>query len=381
MTYEEIEARMTEIRAEMDAEGADLGTVKALEDEVHSLNKKKEELRQAAEAEAKRRQEVADGAGKVIEERKDNEPMDQKTILESREYINAYAEYIKTGNDSEVRSLLTVNAPASGTIPVPVYLQEKIETAWESDGILSRVNKTYIRGNFKVPFELSADPAYVHAEGTTAPTEEALTFGLVELKPESIKKWVSFSDEVADMKGQAFLDYIYDELTYRVTKKLAEECLDDITTANATNGSTAIGVPRVDMAPAIVTIPTAMAQLGEDARNLVVILNRQTEVEFLAAHAAGNFAIDPFAGLTKVYSSHLPAYSTASTNDVYAIVGDLKGMQVNFPEGDGMTIKYDDLTKKTLDIIEVLGRMFAAHGITKLSHFVNIRKPAAGTTT
>ena len=381
MTYEEIEARMTEIRAEMDAEGADLETVKALEDEVRSLNEKKEELRQAAEAEAKRRQEVADGAGKVIEERKDNEPMDQKTILESREYINAYAEYIKTGNDSEVRSLLTVNAPASGTIPVPVYLQEKIETAWESDGILSRVNKTYIRGNFKVPFELSADPAYVHAEGTTAPTEEALTFGLVELKPESIKKWVSFSDEVADMKGQAFLDYIYDELTYRVTKKLAEECLDDITTANATNGSTAIGVPRVDMAPAIVTIPTAMAQLGEDARNLVVILNRQTEVEFLAAHAAGNFAIDPFAGLTKVYSSHLPAYSTASTNDVYAIVGDLKGMQVNFPEGDGMTIKYDDLTKKTLDIIEVLGRMFAAHGITKLSHFVNIRKPAAGTTT
>ena len=380
MSFEDIEARMAQIKTEMEAEGADLT---ALEAEVRSLNEKKEELRKAAaEAEAQR-QKVADGAGKVIESRKDEESMAKtlKETLESRDYIDAYAEYIKSGNDNEVRSLLTVNAPNNGSIPVPVYLQEKIETAWESDGILSRVNKTYMRGNFKVPFELSADPAYVHAEGTTAPTEEALTFGLVELKPESIKKWVSFSDEVADMKGQAFLDYIYDELTYRVTKKLAEECLDDITTANATNGSTAIGVPRVDMAPAIVTIPTAMAQLGEDARNLVVILNRQTEVEFLAAYAAGNFAIDPFAGLTKVYSSHLPAFSTANTNDVYAIVGDLKGMQVNFPEGDGMTIKYDDLTKKTLDIIEVLGRMFAAHGITKLSHFVNIRKPAAGTST
>ena len=380
MSFEDIEARMAQIKTEMEAEGADLT---ALEAEVRSLNEKKEELRKAAaEAEAQR-QKVADGAGKVIESRKDEESMAKtlKETLESRDYIDAYAEYIKSGNDNEVRSLLTVNAPNNGSIPVPVYLQEKIETAWESDGILSRVNKTYMRGNFKVPFELSADPAYVHAEGTTAPTEEALTFGLVELKPESIKKWVSFSDEVADMKGQEFLDYIYDELTYRVTKKLAEECLDDITTANATNGSTAIGVPRVDMAPAVVTIPTAMAQLGEDARNLVVILNRQTEVEFLAAYAAGNFAIDPFAGLTKVYSSHLPAFSTANTNDVYAIVGDLKGMQVNFPEGDGMTIKYDDLTKKTLDIIEVLGRMFAAHGITKLSHFVNIRKPAAGTST
>lgn len=380
MSFEDIEARMAQIKTEMEADGADLT---ALEAEVRSLNEKKEELRKAAaEAEAQR-QKVADGAGKVIESRKDEGHMAKtlKEILESRDYIDAYAEYIKSGNDNEIRSLLTVNAPNNGSIPVPVYLQEKIETAWESDGILSRVSKTYIRGNFKVPFELSADPAYVHAEGTTAPTEEALTFGLVELKPESIKKWVSFSDEVADMKGQAFLDYIYDELTYRVTKKLAEECLDDITTANATNGSTAIGVPRVDAAPAITTIPTAMANLGEDANNLVVILNRQTEVEFLAAYAAGNFAIDPFAGLTKVYSSHLPAYSTASTNDVYAIVGDLKGMQVNFPEGDGMTIKYDDLTKKTQDIIEVLGRMYAAHGITKLSHFVNIRKPAAGTTT
>lgn len=377
MTLSEIEIRMDQIKTEMEADGADLDK---LTEEVRSLNAQKAELRQAAEAEEKRRSEVADGAGTVIETRKEETRMDLKTTLESREYIDAYAEYIKTGNDTEVRSLLTVNAPSSGTIPVPVYLQEKIETAWESDPILSRVNKTYIRGNIKVPFELSADPAYVHAEGSTAPTEEALTFGLVELKPETIKKWVSFSDEVADMKGQAFLDYIYDELTYRVTRKLADNCVDDITTANASNGSSAIGVPRVDAAPAITTIPEAVANLGEDAANLVIIMNRLTEVNFLAAHAAGNFAIDPFAGLTRIYTSHLPAYDTATDNAVYAIVGDLRGMQVNYPDGDGMVIKYDDLTKKTLDIIEVLGRQYAAHGITKLGRFVNIRKPAAATT-
>lgn len=377
MTLSEIEIRMDQIKTEMEADGADLDK---LTEEVRSLNAQKAELRQAAEAEEKRRSEVADGAGTVIETRKEETRMDLKTTLESCEYIDAYAEYIKTGNDTEVRSLLTVNAPSSGTIPVPVYLQEKIETAWESDPILSRVNKTYIRGNIKVPFELSADPAYVHAEGSTAPTEEALTFGLVELKPETVKKWVSFSDEVADMKGQAFLDYIYDELTYRVTRKLADNCVDDITTANASNGSSAIGVPRVDAAPAITTIPQAVANLGEDAVNLVIIMNRLTEVNFLAAHAAGNFAIDPFAGLTRIYTSHLPAYDTATDNAVYAIVGDLRGMQVNYPDGDGMVIKYDDLTKKTLDIIEVLGRQYAAHGITKLGRFVNIRKPAAATT-
>ena len=303
-----------------------------------------------------------------------------REVRNSKAYIDAYAEYIKTGNDAEVRSLLTKNV-VSGTIPVPEFLQEMIETAWESDGILSRVTRTNIRGNIKVPFELSADGAYVHVEGTTAPTEEALTFGLVSLIPETIKKWVSFSDEVNAMKGEEFLRYVYDELTYRITKKLADKCVDDIATASATSGSTAIGVPQVTMAPSVTTIPTAVANLSEDARGLVIIMNRLTEVEFMAAYAAGNFAVDPFAGLTRVYTSHLPAYSTATAGSgVYAIVGDLSGMRVNYPEGDDVVIKYDDLTRKKEDIVEVLGRQYAAHGITKLGRFVNIIKPAAVTT-
>ena len=183
------------------------------------------------------------------------------------------------------------------------------------------------------------------------------------------------------MKGETFLRYIYDELTYRIVKKLSDECIDDITTASSSSGSTAIGVPQVTMAPSVTTIPTAVANLSEDARNVVVIMNRLTEVNFIEAHAAGNFAIDPFAGLPRVYTSHLPAYSTATAGSgVYAIVGDLSGMRVNYPEGDDVAIKYDDLTRKKEDIVEVLGRQYAAHGIAKLGRFVNIIKPAAVTT-
>ena len=36
--------------------------------------------------------------------------------------------------------------------------------------------------------------------------------------------------------------------------------------------------------------------------------------------------------------------------------------------------------KRKEDIVEVLGRQYAAHGITKLGRFVNIIKPAAVTT-
>ncbi|MBQ1553637.1 MAG: phage major capsid protein [Clostridia bacterium] len=380
MTHEEIEARKAEIAVELDKPDADLD---ALKEEVRSLNEQDAELKKNAAAAEEIRKQIAEGDGTVIEERKAEnmeKTPDLMEIRKSREYINAYAEYLKTGNETEVRSLLTANV-GSGTIPVPVFLQEMIETAWESDEILSRVTRTFLRGNIKVPFELSADGAYIHTEGSTAPTEEALTFGLVSLVPETIKKWVSFSDEVVDMKGEEFRRYIYDEITYRITKKLADECIDDISTASSSNGSTAIGVPQVTMAPSVTTIPTAVANLSEDARNLVVIMNRLTEVEFVAAYAAGNFSVDPFAGLTRVYTSHLPAYSTATAGSgVYAIVGDLSGMRVNYPDGNGVVIKYDDLTRKKEDIVEVLGRQYAAHGITKLGRFVNIIKPAAVTT-
>lgn len=379
-TIDEIEKRLSEIAAELEKPEANLD---ALKEEVRALTDEKTRLKESAAAAEELRKKIADGEGIAIEERK-GEKMehtpDLKEIRSSTEYAEAYADYIKTGNDAEVRKLLTTNV-AGGTIPVPEFLQAMIETAWENDDILSRVTKTYLKGNIKVPFELSADPAYIHAEGSTAPTEEALTFGLVSLVPETVKKWVSFSDEVVDMKGEEFLRYIYDEITYRVTKKLADECIDDITTANATNGSTAIGVPVVTMAPGLTTIPTAVANLAEDARGLVVIMNRLTEVEFLAAQVSGNFAVDPFAGLPRVYTSHLPAYASATGGtDIYAIVADLSGMRVNYPNGDGMVIKYDELTRKKEDIVEVLGRQYAAHGITKLGRFVNIKKPEAATT-
>lgn len=370
MSIEEIEARKAAIVAEMDNEGADLDSLEA---EMRSAN---EELEKRASDEAKRaeiRKMVANSSqkGSTVTPA----PVE---VRNSKAYVDAYVHYLKTGDETECRSLLTTNA--SGGVQVPTFLQEKIETAWEQDAILSRVNKTYLRGNAKIPFELSADGAYVHPEGTTAPTEEALTFGLVTLTPETIKKWVSFSDEVEDMRGEEFLNYIYDEITYRITKKLADECIDDITGADTTNGATAIGVPKVNLAPSVTTIPTAVANLSDEANNLVVIMNRLTEVEFTAAYAAGNFAVDPFAGLTRVYTSHLPAYASASANAVYAIVADLRGMQVNYPNGDGVVLKYDNLTKKTADIVEVLGRQYAAHGITKLGRFVNLTKPAPATT-
>ena len=65
---------------------------------------------------------------------------------------------------------------------------------------------------------------------------------------------------------------------------------------------------------------------------------------------------------------------------MYAIVGDLSGVTVNFPEGDGIAIKYDDLTEMTKDMVRVLGRVYAAHDVTGPGKLAKIVKPAAATT-
>lgn len=353
----------------------------ALESELDGINAELESRKAAEEKRQNIRAAVAAGAGDVIaeikEERKEN-PMTDKEIRNSDAYIEAYARYIRTNDDKECRSLLTENV--SGDVPVPTYLEERFATAWENDAILSRVRKTYFRGNHRVPFELYAGAAVVHSEGSSAVSEESLTLGIVELKPETIKKWVSFSTEAETMGGRAFLDYIYDEIIYQITKLAAKNGIDDIKNASASSSSSAIGVPVVKTAPSVVAIPTAAANLSDEARNVVVIMNRLTEVEFLSAHAAGNFAVDPFAGLPRVYTSALGAYSTLSENGVYAIVGDLDGLQFNYPEGDGVSIIYDNVTRKKEDIVEVLGRQYAAHGITAPGRFCKLTKPAAATT-
>ena len=304
--------------------------------------------------------------------------MTNNEIRNSAEYMEAFANYIKTGDEKECRGLLTENV--SGSLPVPEFVDSIIHTAWENDEILSRCRKTYIRGNLKVAFELSADPAYAHTEGTTAITEESLSLGIVTLLPKMVKKMLRISDEVAALGGREFISSVYDELTYRITKKLADLVIDDIKGANTTNGSTYVGVPKVSAAPSVTAVAVAAANLSPEARNPVVILNRLTEAAFIEAQAAANFAIDPFYGMARIYTSELPAYSSASENGVYAIVGDLSGETVNYPEGDGVIIKWDELTEADADMIRVIGREYAAHAITAPGKFVNLTKPAAATT-
>ena len=136
-------------------------------------------------------------------------------------------------------------------------------------------------------------------------------------------------------------------------------------------------MPKVSAAPALGTVAKGLGNLCDEATNPVVIMNRLSWSAFKDAQYAGNFAADPFEGLTVLFSDVLPAYATADDNAVYAMVGDLDGVQANFPEGEGVVIKYDDLSEAEADLVKVVGREYVATALTAPGRFCNITKPAA----
>lgn len=375
MSVEQLEARMAEIKSEIEVDGADLG---ALEEEVRGI---KAELEERAKVEAQKvelRKAVAEGKGKVVEKVEEKKTMTNEEIRASKEYVDAYARYLINEDDKECRALLTTQV--SGSVPVPVLVEDIIKTAWEKNDILSRVKKTNFKGNLKVPFELSADGAYVHTEGTAAPTEESITFGIVEMIPRNIKKWIRISDEAIAMGGETLVRYIYDELTYQILKKLTALVVTDIASLATSADTDKVSGAKIKVAPGLTTVAQAFANLSDEASDIVVVMNKLTYVEFKNAYAAGNFAVDPFEGLPVLFTSALPAYTTASENDVYAFVGDLRGAQLNYPEGEGIVIKYDDTTEAEADLVKIVGRQYVAHAVTTDRAFCNIAKPASATT-
>ena len=372
MTIEQLEERKAAIPAELDAPEADLN---ALEEEVRGINAELEDRKNAETKRAEIRAAVAQGEGTIITEipNEERKIMTNAEIRASHEYNVAYANYIKTGNDAECRALLTENV--SGTVPVASYVEGRVRTAWDREGITSRVRKTFMKGNVKIGYEISASGAIVHTEAAnTAVTEETLTLGIVTLVPQSIKKWISISDEVYDLAGEEFLDYIYDELTYRIAKKLADMIVADIEACGTTSANSLPAVPKITSTTVTLgLVAQALAELSDEAANPVIMMNKSTWGAFKAAQAAGNFGYDPFEGLPVVFNDTISAFSAATTGVTYAIVGDLGlGAQANFPNGQEIEIKFDDKTKMEYDLIRILGREYVGHAVVAPKAFCKI---------
>ena len=378
MTIEELEARQAELLESVDSPEVDsVEKVDEIRSELEAIKEELENRKAIAAEKAEIRARVAAGEGEVKETVKTEERKlpNMEEIRNSAEYINAYANYIKSGDDAECRALLSENA-TSGTVPVPEFVYDIVKTAWDREGITRRVRKAYLKGNLKVGFEISGDDAVIHTEGDVAIDPENLVLGVVELVPQSIKKVVQISDEAFDMRGEAFLRYIYDELTYRIAKKAADQIIAKIEACGTVSTTTCPSVAKITSTTvSLGLVASAIAQLSDEAANPVIIMNKLSYADFKAAQYAANYAADPFEGLEVEFNSTIKAFSAASTGDTWMIVGDLDhGALANFPNGEEITFKFDDMTLKKQDLIEVLGREYVGLGVVAPKAFCKVVK-------
>lgn len=367
-TTEELLERRTAIASEIETDGADLD---ALESEARSIN---EELERRKAEEAKReeiRTAVAEGDGEIIKEFKEEreKTMNIKELRSSSEYLNAWAEGIKTGRYDECRKLLTENASnlteTDGVVPVPTFVEGRIQGIFERNEILSRVRRTFVKGNLKVGFEVASTGASAHLEGAGPIDDEQLIIGTVQIIAVMLKKTILVSDELLDMHGEEFLDYLFDEFENKIESSLAGLVIGEIEAAPATSTAFAVGIPAHEITSLdLDTIAKTMALLTGNIDNACIVMNRGTYAAFRAEQLSANYAVDPFEGLPIVYSSDLPSITDASTDDTVIVVGDLSAVTINFPAGDQVKFVYDPYTNAPADLVRITGRLYAGVGVT-----------------
>lgn len=341
---EETREASEEILAELSAE------LDMIEERKNIIKAEAEEKRAAIEA-------VLEGEGEVIEEVKEEERTmtDIKEIRKSPEYLDAWVENLKGRATEEQRALLTTNAE-NGTIAVPTYVEDRINTAWESNEIVRRAKKSYFKGNLKVGYEKSAERAWIHDENSEDIAEENLVIDFVELIPATLKKMVRYSTEVLDMKGEAFVDYIVDEIEYQIAKTAGDSLVRKVSAAPGeamplvqSHNSTSATLTTAD-------IVAAEGMLAGDA-NPVLITTRANAAALKAAVLGAGYGYDPFDGMDVVY------VDASALGSAKAIVADLSAWQFNFPNGDDVKFVFDEFTEAPSDIVRVIGRVMVGMGI------------------
>lgn len=371
----DLEARESLLKANEDFESE----VKVLDEEIAELEEHRAKLADVEE----RMSLLGNVKSEKVEERK---KMEVKDRFDTPEYRHAYVEWLKTGDNSELRALTTDLTNA----PVPTILADEIETAWAEYGKISNmVSVVQIKGIFETLYEASATGAVWHDEGSDAPTEQEITLGTITITPKMIKKWISWTDELEALADDMLLRYIGREVPHYVIQLLDNAIL----TRTDSDNKGVIGIVGNDNAVAVTqelsfnAVNVALAELST-WENITVVMNPATFFNNVMGlvdttgrpiyQVMTDNAGKPryyFGGYPVEFTDALEAYSASST-DPYMIVGNFKGYKLNLPQGKQVITVTDRVSLSREDKVYLVGRLFAGGNITKQGHFAVVSATA-----
>lgn len=351
MRHADIEERLSAIQTELTSEDAD---VEALSAEVDALQERDNALKAEAEEKRSAMEKVAKMSTEIIEEKEQEKEMN--TEVRKSELVDALAEYIKGTATPEQRALLTTNA-TGGTVKVSDIVDDYIWTDWEKSSILSRIRKVYVKGNYSVGYEASATGATKHIEGdnSTLPTEEVLTLNYIQFVAQYYKKFITVSDSVLALKGDAFMRYLMDEFGHQLAMALENAVVAEI----AASSLTASVTNPIDNTAAM----AGFAALSDEATNPVVIISKANYAAIMNERTTAGAKIDdPFNGMEVLFNSTVTGM----------LVGDLDGVVANFPEGEDFKFIIDDKSLAEQDMVKIVGKILADIHLVRPNGFAKV---------
>ena len=379
MKMEDIEARKAEIATMLD-QPEDLD-IDALENEVNQLEARANEIKEQAEKRNTLSTKIANGmVGTTIETEEPKEKrntMEIKELRKSPEYLNAWVEAQK-GDNKEMRTLLTINGIAEDSdtqFVLPVYVETVGGKIWEEDKLLNRIRKVYLKGNLSEDVIISGTDADTHNEGDGPVVPEELQKANVQVIAEMVKKTINITDELYSMKGQAFVDYLFDEFRGKIRQALQQKVLMAILAAANQNKMGVAALVRGTATPDATDfrddVLTAWARLSDEAEDPIVVMSKATYAKYRALRATtGQRLEDVFEGLEVVIVNSLDTLTTgASFAKDPIIVGDFKGIIGNYPNGEEIQFVFDNITLADEDKIKITGKCYAGYGVDRYAHF------------
>lgn len=347
----EIVKRRKEIEVEVLGGKLKLKELESLEEEVEELNEEEIDLRTKAVGEAnKQRTEIKMESKKEVEKTNENP-------YASVEYRSAFRDYV-VGKTKEVeyRADATTLTSDIGAI-IPTTITDKVVEELKSYGqIVERISFSNFKGGVDIPVKATTPAASWEAEGSVAEKQKQaygkISFGYKKLQVRvaisliaSVVSLDVWEREVAKDVAKALVLAIEEAVIKGTADGQPRGLINDIVGTN--NGRIPVANVK-DLKAADLTYAGwlgategAIPEGYEDQDN-VILMNKATFFTNVLGLVDDNK--QPIArvdrdlngkplrylfGLPVIFTSHLPAYSTASANAIFGAVLDLKNYVFN----------------------------------------------------
>lgn len=366
MNLKEIEARIAEIKNELETRGAELSVEESnkLVDEAEQLNEQRKALVEAAEKRNAALANIAAGEGKTVRTfaaPNGAAPEQDDDKYASMAYRKAFMQYVTRGTaiPAEYRGDANTKTTDVGNV-IPTTVVDQIISKLENvGGILALVTKTAYKGGIAIPKNSVKPVATWVAEGTGS-DKQKLAVGSVTFAYHKLRCAVSVSLEVDTMSITAFEAYLVRVIVEAMTKKLEESIIK----GSGSGEPTGIINTAADEGESIATVNVAAlsyaalidaeAELPEEYEgNAKWCMSKKTFMGFIGLVdengqpiARVNHGLDGkveryLLGREVVCTQHLPSFAAAETNAKFGFLFDFTNYDLNTNYAMGVK-KYED---------------------------------------